>query len=197
MKSEEFYCGCGERIPWDAKAIQTYEMRGRTSIPSDEMRKHKHVCKCGKEWTTGLGSYARPTRKVKAKEITDEELAERWPRIQPIVRKEGKSWFIEPVDTDNIAYTWDPQTKEPAPEDMPVLGTNDRVLVSWAYYGFFKPTIRECLAQIPDNLLEQCKAFEITWSPDVAEDFYKDTESGAAFDSGYHTCTVVYYGNPK
>lgn len=112
-------------------------------------------------------------------------------RVQPVVRVAGEQWFIEPVDPLTTSYTWDPKPTERA-EEL-VEASRARVFITWAYYGFFKPTIAECLAQIPSNVEEECVAFEIVESPHSAADFRKDDETSKAFDAGFHTCEVVFY----
>lgn len=127
--------------------------------------------------------------------LTETELAQFWPRIQPVIRKNGTAHYIKEVNPSNVAYTWSPELKEEATGLKEI--ARKTVFVTWAYYGFFKPTIRECLAQMPKEISDQCVAFEIVKSPETAEDFHKTRESSLAFDAGFHTCEVVYYGSEK
>jgi hypothetical protein len=84
-----------------------------------------------------------------------------------------------------IAYAW-----EPKPSWWPFfLGrlTPLREITTfhtWAYYGFFKPTIAEVLAQIPEDLVDQVVAFEIL-------DMINDNE---ALNDGYHVAITRLFG---
>jgi hypothetical protein len=128
---------------------------------------------------------------MKAQQITDKQLAERCSRIQPIVRDRfGGLRFIKPVNPNNIAYQWDPAFMGTVPRKLIIVGRSKRVLITWAYYGFFKPTIRECLAQMPPGCVNRCTAFEIVKGPKTAADLNVEKE---ALNAGYHICEVVYY----
>lgn len=122
--------------------------------------------------------------------------------IKPVVSKnargevgldvEGNLFYIKPVDLFEIAYTWDPKVTERARglvklKDITTYHT-------YGYYGLFKPSIAEVIAQIPEELLESVVAFEIIESPTTAEDFNKDL---AAFNAGYHVATTRLYRSRK
>lgn len=80
-------------------------------------------------------------------------------------------------------------------DELEVLEGRDFVcLHSWAYYGFFKPSISEVLSQIKEYDLPFVRAFEIIESPQTAEDFHKDSFTSIAFDNGYHVSTIRLYG---
>ena len=82
--------------------------------------------------------------------------------------------------------------------ELEVLEGRDFVcLHSYGYYGLFKPSIGEVLAQIKENDLPFAKAFEIIEGPQTAEDFYKNSFTSIAFDNGYHVSTVRLYGAKK
>jgi len=132
-------------------------------------------------------------KKIEGMQLSPEELARRWPRIQPIVRdKDGKPWFIDQDDPIGVAYTWDPKLKEPAPEDYVEL-TRERAYVKWGYYGFFKPSIQECLTSLPEEFVDACVAFEIVDSPKTADDLNKEKDM---LNAGYQVCTVAFYARP-
>ena len=64
---------------------------------------------------------------------------------------------------------------------------------SWNFYGFFKPSVGEVLAQIKEHDLPLVKAFEIIEGPQTVDDFHKDSFTSIAFDNGYHVSTVRLY----
>ena len=66
-------------------------------------------------------------------------------------------------------------------------------LHTYGYYGIFKPSVGEVLAQIRERDVPIVKAFEIIESPQTADDFYKDSFTSIAFDNGYHVSTVRLY----
>lgn len=117
-------------------------------------------------------------------------------QIRPIIRDaEGVPCLLEPVCPLTHAYTWDPKIESRLRSEDLVLLESSRVFISWSYYGFFKPTIAECLAQMPSALEEEgdCRFFEIVKAPQDAADFRSDEETALAFDAGFHTCEVAYY----
>jgi hypothetical protein len=126
-----------------------------------------------------------------APEVSKELIEELAETIHPVVEFDGKKYFIEKVDLFGIAFTWDPKKTEEA------VGLKEVATIttfhSWAYYGFFKPTIAEILNQIPEDLRYKVKAFEIVDWPREASDFNKTEESAAAFKASYHTAKTTLY----
>lgn len=110
-------------------------------------------------------------------------------RIKPVVefRDLGKC-YIEEVNLFDVAYTWAPFPTTRAEDIKPLCFIT--TYHAWAYYGFFKPSIAEVLAQVPEELLEIVVAFEIVQSPETAEDLNKYPD---AFDAGYHVATTQLY----
>ena len=105
--------------------------------------------------------------------ISDERLEQLCAKIKPVVRyatvsyggkstcerhSEGDLYYIEDVNPRNVAFTWDPKPKDEA------IGLKElsqiKTFHTYGYQGFFKPSIAEVLAQIPDSLLERTVAFE-------------------------------------
>ena len=117
-------------------------------------------------------------------------LAELSGRIRPLVRVDGQLMYgadVEPFQS----YPWKSPT-EPCKEMFRVLAKK-RVFVTWAYYGFFKPTAAECLAQMPEHVANECCAFEVTSEPETSSDFYADDETSLAFSACFHACEVTYF----
>jgi hypothetical protein len=141
---------------------------------------------------TQLGRYVACQAQIAIlKDFTDDKLAERWPRIQPIVRNAaGEPWFIEPVDPSEVSYIWSPVLKAPAPAGLQEIARG-RAFISFGYHGIFKPSIRECLAFLPAEHEAECIAFEIVAQPEDAADLQAER---TALDMGYHVCEVAYYG---
>jgi hypothetical protein len=101
--------------------------------------------------------------------LEDKDVEKLYKRIKPLVRfartlrgyvrhSEGDLYYIKEVNPHNIAFTWDPKAAKKATGLVPL----EQIVTyhTWAYYGFFKPTIAEVLSQIPENCLESIVAFE-------------------------------------
>ena len=93
-------------------------------------------------------------------------------------------------DIVGASYTWDPEFDESrqVPKMKPLMDIT--TFHSYAYYGFFKPTIAEVLAQIPDTLVQRVVAFELVARPENASDLNEHPE---ALNDGYHVATARLY----
>lgn len=126
--------------------------------------------------------------------ITDERLAELMAKIKPVVRdnvSQGarKLSYVTPRNPRNESFTWEPQRLGQA-NDLVEIARMD-TYHTWAYYGFFKPTVAEVLAAIqhrPD--LEHILAFEVCGPKDV-DDLRRQWD---IVNEGYHRATTVLYG---
>lgn len=109
-------------------------------------------------------------------------------RITPLVLHHGRPEKILPVNSFTTAFLWDPIYTGPMMEiwEEDVKEVEITTLHTWAYYGFFKPTIAEVIAQIPEGFFEKTIAFYICESPQQPKDFYSNYEEKVIFDSGYH-----------
>lgn len=123
--------------------------------------------------------------------VPEERVVELAQRIEPIVRIGDAPRYIKPVDLNRIAFMWSPEATGYVDMNGLVALRDITTYHTWAYYGFFKPTIAEVLKQIPTEIVDQVVAFEIIESPQCAEDFDKDRE---AFNAGYHVATTRLYG---
>ena len=133
--------------------------------------------------------------------IPKEEIVERYSRIKPVAKKDGKLYWLRPFDEGelfNISYLWNDETEEQVQdgEIVPIPDKDFRCLHKYGYYGLFKPSVAEVLTQIDSELLDTVVAFEIIDSPETAEDFYRDEFTSTAFNSGYHVSTVRLYKLP-
>ena len=109
--------------------------------------------------------------------------------MHPVVRRNGELYYIEtPEDLKGVAFTWSPKITESA-DGLTEVG-RVHTLHTWAYYGFFKPSLEEVLTMIPPNMLDTAKAFE-TVGPEDASDLNRQP---AAMDEGYHVAVTILYG---
>ena len=122
--------------------------------------------------------------------LPKDELAFRCAHIKAIIK--GKIVKVESEDDYfNISYIWDPKfTKEkiPALEVIAEIHT----FHAYGYYGLFKPSIAEVVAQIPSEIsFEQIYGFEILDEmPKDANDLNKYIHYTNA---GYHVARTVLY----
>lgn len=142
--------------------------------------------------------------KVSITSISDEELMKRYEHIKPVIKKEGKLYYLREFTLDEIkgtSYIWNAHEdvrEEVGEDELEVLeGRDFFCLHGYGYYGLFKPSIEEVLTQIKEDYIPLVKAFEIIESPKTANDFYKDSFTSIAFDNGYHVSTVRLYGEKR
>jgi len=120
-------------------------------------------------------------------EITEGKLNNLIKIIIPLIRKGNKLYSIELPDLRNTAYTWEPKvTKE---SDMLEEVTRIKTNHYCGYYGFFKPSIAEVLAQIPEDLIGKIDAFEIIGDIDSGT----DTEVKIFNEGNGHLATTILY----
>lgn len=119
--------------------------------------------------------------------ISDEELNRRAACIKPLVRQGDVLHTITQPCLRTIAFTWSPAFtgEAPAVRKVATLTTYH----TYSYYGFFKPTIAEVLAQIPAELVEQVDAFELI-GPEGVDDLNNHKQ---ALNEGYHVAQAVLY----
>ena len=92
-------------------------------------------------------------------EISDEKLNSLIKKIIPVVRENNKLYYIKIPNLRNIAYTWDYKITEEYDNLKEI--TRIKTHHYCGYYGLFKPSIAEVLAQIPEELINKVNAFEI------------------------------------
>ena len=133
--------------------------------------------------------------------ISREEIVERYSRIKPVAKKDGKLYWLRSFSEEelfDISYLWDDETKNQVQdgEIVPIPDKDFRCLHKYGYYGLFKPSVAEVLTQIDSEILDIVVAFEIIDSPKTAEDFHRDKFTSTAFNSGYHVSIVRLYKLP-
>ncbi len=132
--------------------------------------------------------------------ISDEELKRRYEQIKPIISENGKLYHLREFSFDQltgISYLWnhsEDKRDEVKENELEVLkGYDFSCIHRYGYYGLFKPSIADVLAQIDEHILPFVKAFEIIESPQTVSDFHKDGLTSIIFDNGYHVSTVRLY----
>jgi hypothetical protein len=112
-------------------------------------------------------------------------------QIRPLVRGlDGNAYPIEPVDLNNVSYTWDPKLLPTPVTNLNSLG-EFRCLHGYGHPSLFKPSIAEVLRQIPASMLEGATYFEMVKKPGNLDDMKEDRE---AMDAGFHVSTIRVYG---
>lgn len=107
-------------------------------------------------------------------EISDEKLSILMSQIRPVIKDEdGYLFYIKPVDPRGVSYTWSYELTDMA-GDLRYL-TEIKTYHSFGYRGFFKPSIAEVLAQIPEFLIPETVAFEIVNRPKHADDLNRES----------------------
>jgi len=92
----------------------------------------------------------------------------------------GSLYHIDPVDPFNVAYTLEPQPNSKAKRLEKICDIT--TYHAFGYYGLFKPSIAEVIAQIPEKHLGRTVAFEIVVWPETREDL---SEQWDVVNEGY------------
>jgi len=132
-------------------------------------------------------------------EISNERLKELVKRIRPVVRYakgekglfesgEGIPYYIKPVHPRNVSYLWNAKPVKMA-AGLATL-TDITTYHTYGYHGFFKPSIAEVIAQIPEKHIDRIMAFEIIESPETADDLNLHLQE---LNEGYHVAVTRLY----
>lgn len=134
---------------------------------------------------------------VSIPKISKEELNKRYDTIKPIVDLDGKKYLLRDfteeelkkyVYTSNV--TQDKREIVNMDKYVSLVDYDFECLHTYGYYGIFKPTIAEVLAQIPEDLASLVCAFEIIEKPETLEDLMKNK---IVFNNGFHISKVRLY----
>jgi len=132
----------------------------------------------GKRKNFGDGKYIPKTSYLTIKTLAR--------RIRPVVTEDGHHFFIKKVGLFN-AYLWNPELGGKAY----LKSIKDiRTYHTYGYYGLFKPSIAEVLAQIPKDIRHLVGAFEIIKHPETAQDLNDEI---AVVNDGFHVATTRLY----
>jgi hypothetical protein len=133
-----------------------------------------------------------PTLSIPA--ISNPELAKRAKTIRPVGKRDGKLYYYDSKsDHRNTSFSWTTLTTEEA--IVKPHGLTLRTLHSFSYAGFFKPSVAEVIAQIPEEVRDEVVAFLVE-GPDTVDDINRERE---ARDAGFHVAKTTLYvvGKPK
>ncbi len=125
-------------------------------------------------------------KKIFIPEVSKEEIRKRYKRIRPVVQTKNEKRYMRKVDLFATSFLWNPKpvAKAKGLEQLQDIETYH----SYGAPAFFKPTIAEVLAQIPDDLLKQnIVAFEVVSLQSM------DEKGREALNAGYHLASVRLY----
>jgi hypothetical protein len=114
-------------------------------------------------------------------------------QIKPIVRDQKRSNKLFYLNVDGLSlrgesFLWELDFGDEAKDIKPLMQV--RTYHTYGYYGMFKPSIAEVIAQIPVEVRERVVGFEITRRPETAADL---NENRAALNAGYHVAMATLY----
>jgi len=123
---------------------------------------------------------------IKIPKISDEKLEELSKRIRPAKEENGELFYYKSCDLRNESFSW-------AEKDCKAKGLKEfaslPTLHTYAYYGFFKPSVAEVLAQLPEDVLDKVIAFKVI-GPETASDLNKHKEE---LNAGFHVAETILY----
>lgn len=129
--------------------------------------------------------------KLQIPAITDGQLLLVLERLRPVVEQDGALWDIEIPDLRRCAFTWDPKVTHHRPDLIAAITI--KTLHSYGAPSFFKPSIADVIAQLPDALADwpgdvsSLVAFSVE-GPDSI-----DPGDADAFNAGYHVAKTTLY----
>ncbi len=130
--------------------------------------------------------------------LRSKEFIDRWAKkVVPITIKNKYYCRLSlPIDNFNYSFLWNAYIIDTIcyagfmHDGMKlkitgVVGT----LHTWAYYGFFKPTIAEVLSCTPIRILRQSRYFRLIGP----EDYNELDKVNDVLNAGYHVGTAIFY----
>lgn len=116
------------------------------------------------------------------KELPAERVLELYKRIKPIVKDEGKLYYLTDTDPVATSYMWEGKTTVEATGIEPfaeVRTLHKRYMMDdgpfKVYRYVFRPTVSEVLSQIPEELLERTVAFQVKTDSEGMTEKYRRT----------------------
>ena len=130
--------------------------------------------------------------------MSNEEILKWSQNIKPIVCYNGDRRYLRELSIEELtkhSYLWLKSPEDFSETvDFSKIGilADVKMLHSYSYHGFFKPSVGEIIRQIPEELRNVTVAFEIIYSPYGQPDFdiFKDE-----FNQHYHVSIVRLYQN--
>jgi len=92
----------------------------------------------------------------------------------------------------HTAFLWSEEAGKEVTDLKPLI--NIKTFHRWGYYGFFKPSVAEVLAQIPKKYLKQVVAFRIINHPENSNDLNEDK---ILYGTDLHVATTRLYVHDK
>lgn len=135
-------------------------------------------------------------------QISDEELMRRYLKIKPIAEVGNGKYWLKDYSIDemrNTSYLWNlfPDRRKPVGEELYYHDYHEfECLHSFGFHGFFKPSVAEVLAQIPEDCLKHftIDAFEIIGRPTSSGDLNLYRK---ALEQGFNVSIVRLYIRPE
>jgi hypothetical protein len=121
------------------------------------------------------------------------EWISRWAkRIRPVMVHKDGLWTTKPCDLFDVAFSWDPKPDEEMPRTAKVW-RKIHTLHTYGYHGFFKPSIAEVIAQIPEEDLLRVRWFSVEGPDDAADlNMFHDV-----VNAGFHVAKTTLYHDEK
>ena len=127
--------------------------------------------------------------------IDDKTLAGFYRLLKPIVTIDEVKYLLKEFSLEqlrDISYIWDRNEDKRDVVDSNKLEPVEDFLClhTWGYYGLFKPSIAEILAQVPEKTICEANVFEIIEKPETRADVFRYPE---VVDNGFHLSKVRSY----
>ena len=139
--------------------------------------------------------YVNIDRELDIHFLKDDELKKRYAKTKPIIMIDGITYDMKEFSFSALSdqsYIWDRDIDKRNivhKEDLEVV--EDFIcLHGYGYYGLFKPSIHEVLAQLPEKSIKEADYFEIIESPVTRDDVFKYED---VLNAGYHATVVRTY----
>ncbi len=120
-------------------------------------------------------------------DISDERLAQLAAQIKPMVLIDGLPNTLDVEDYRDVSFIWEITNPQPVEGIEPF--TSYRSLHTFGYHGFFKPSVEEALAFLPEGAEDQAVGFTLT-GPETIEDLHRERE---AMHAGFHVGEVTLW----
>lgn len=133
-------------------------------------------------------------RKFEIPKMSKKNIVKWYSTIKPIVQNKGTPTYLRELsdsELEDVSYTWlNKSTDYGEVADFTKLSVlaDVKMLHSFGYHGFFKPSVGEVIRQIPKEYLEKVIAFEI-----IDGGIGMNTTFKAELNAGFHVSIVRLY----
>ena len=133
--------------------------------------------------------------KIEIPIINDQKLKELYQILKPIVTIDEMKYLLKEYTLRELKYQSYIWRKEDDIREKITLNKLEPIkdflcFHTYGYYGLFKPSIAEILAQTPEEVIEKANTFEIIEGPKTHTDVFKYKE---VVDKGFHLSKVRAY----